>query len=60
MQRELHRSKSPAVQKQIDKYQSMVKRSSVTKRAQDTLERQHDSKRIKREKREAFVATPGM
>jgi hypothetical protein len=56
IRRELRRGRSPEIQQHIDKYEALIKQSTSTKRARDTVERQDNNKRAKQEKREAYIA----
>jgi hypothetical protein len=54
IRRELRRSRSPAIQQHIDRYQTSIKQSSTIKRSRDTEERLDNKKKAKEEKRDAY------
>jgi hypothetical protein len=56
IRRELRRSRSPEIQGIIDTYEALIKQSTTTKRAADTVERVDSNKKAKQEKREAYIA----
>ena len=51
IRRELHRTRSPEIQKHIDDYEKNIKQASGTKREVETAERQEQNKKVKLEKR---------
>ena len=53
----LRRSRSPEIQRHIDQYEALIKQSSGTKRASDTVDRLDSKKKAKQERREAFIAS---
>lgn len=57
IRRELRRSKSPVIQKHIDRYERLSKKATGTKRAVEEASRIEDRKRVKREKRDAVIAS---
>ena len=57
IRRELRRSRSPEIQRHIDQYEALIKQSSGTKRASDTVDRLDSKKKAKQERREAFIAS---
>jgi hypothetical protein len=57
IRRELRRSRSPEIQLAIEMYETKIKHSVRTKRSLDTTERQEYNKRVKKEKRDAYVVT---
>ena len=56
IRRELRRSRSTEIQQHIDNFEALIRQSSTTKRATDTVERQDNNKRVKLEKRGTFIA----
>jgi hypothetical protein len=51
---ELRRSRSPEIQRHIDRYEARIKQNEGNKRAIDTAERLDNKKKAKREKRAAY------
>ena len=57
IRRELRWTRYPEIQKHIDDYEKMIKLGSGTTRELETLERQEQNKKVKLEKRQAYIAS---
>jgi hypothetical protein len=56
IRRELRRSRSPEIQRHIDRYEARIKQVAGNKRAIDTADRQDNKKKAKQEKRAGYSA----
>ena len=57
IRRELRRTRSPEIQNHLDDYENTIKLESGSKRRIETVERQENKKKIKLEKRLAYITS---